>query len=157
MPVYGSFKAKNTPTFNETSPAYGAFLDMVSTISLSPTVTASRKEGTLSFKVPLAIDFGIEIGMLKIPQAFPAGSAKVTTAQGHINLLRMISLGGGGYYAEYSGQPHSMRSNAFGGFACTQLTPLPNGWIHPIVDLRWYGKPMTGQSVMFGLKLGYAP
>ncbi|MGZ3693401.1 MAG: hypothetical protein ACXWQO_04370 [Bdellovibrionota bacterium] len=155
MPVIGNYNTKDATRFREKSGVEGAFLDVTSSIALSPTYTSPKKYGSFSLQIPLVVDYGLEVGMLKDNHAFSGGSAKITMARGHLDLLRVFSIGGGGYYADFSGQPSTLRSHGVGGFACAQFNVLPNGWIHPLVDLRWLGKPMPGQMVMVGLRLGY--
>ncbi len=156
-PFGGNYITKDNTLYKEKSSSYGVVLDIVSSFAFSPSYSKNTKYGTFSFQLPLTLDYGLELGYIKIPHLFTEGSGKVTTAQLHLVLLRTLSIGAGGYQVDYTGQPTGMKTSGYGGFVGTQLSLLPYSNIHPIADIRWYGKPLNGTTIMFGFKIGSNP
>jgi hypothetical protein len=158
----------DTGNFRNHGTSFTGFVDVLSTLFVSPTYSGSAKgAGTFSVTVPMTLEVGLEGGVNSLREVHSEGSLNQIYGRFHLDIFRLISVGGGFYHVDLpegvdttttdvplsaASPGQKTQKSGWGGFYGVQLETFPNSRFKPFFDVRWYGEPMPGHIVMFGIK-----
>lgn len=164
----GQYRMEDDLNFRSQGLAYGGFLDIMSTVKLSPTYSQPTKTGgSVSLSIPMTLDYGIEGGFetlnnaFNIYSGFQSGSITQIYGRFHLDLFRMFGVGAGPYHVDLPDlwPQHSAETlpkqtpPGWGWIYGGQLILFPFSQVRPFIDVRWTTDPMPGRIMSIGLKI----